>query len=179
MTEAAERMKRFDRSLALRDNTLVHMRPIRADDAPRLVALYDRLSSDSRYHRFFSAMRRLPPDWARFLATVDYDRRLALVVEAPDDPDRLIAVARYEPTSEPGTAEVAFVVEDRWQDRGIGTLLFRELLAAGEANHIESFRAWVLADNRRMLDLIARFGHVHRRAIEQGVVELGFTARPD
>ena len=53
-----------------------------------------------------------------------------------------------------------------------------ELLAAAEVNGIRRFRAWVLADNRRMLDLIARLGEVRERAIDQGVVELAFTARP-
>jgi RimJ/RimL family protein N-acetyltransferase len=178
MSDAAARLARFDRPIALRDGTRVRMRPIRSDDAPRLVALYDRLSRDTRYQRFFSVMRRLPPDWARFLAEVDFRARLALVVEAPDDPDTLIAVARYEPAGEPGTAEVAFVVQDGWQDRGLGTVLFRELLDAAAVNGIERFRAWVLADNRRMLDLVGRLGEVARRSIEQGVVELDFRARP-
>ncbi len=154
------------------------MRPIRADDATRLVALYDHLSRDTRYQRFFSIMQRLPPNWARFLANVDYESRLALVVESPDDPDTLIAVARYEPAGEPGVAEVAFVVQDGWQDRGVGTVLFGTLLAAAELNGIRRFRAWVLADNRRMLDLITRFGHVSQREIDQAVIELTFTARP-
>src|SRR5216110_1281635 len=131
---------RFDRELILRDATRVRMRPIRPDDAGRLVALYDHLSRDSRYQRFSSVMQRLPPDWARFLATVDYRRRFALVVEAPGDPDTLIAVARYEPGSEPDTAEVAFVVQDAWQGRGLGTVLFRELLAAADANGIRRFQ---------------------------------------
>jgi RimJ/RimL family protein N-acetyltransferase len=173
---ALERLRRFDRTISLRDGTLAHMRPIRADDAPRLVALYDRLSGDTRYHRFFSVMQRLQPDWARFLAAVDYESRLALVVESPADPDTLIAVARYEPTRRPDTAEVAFVVQDGWQDRGVGTALFSELLAAAQVNGIRCFRAWVLADNRRMLDLIARLGEVRERSIDRGVVELGFTA---
>lgn len=176
-SEPGTRLARFERPVALRDGTLVRMRPIRADDAPRLVALYDRLSRDTRYQRFFSVMRRLPPDWARFLAEVDYRARLALVVEAPGDPDVLIAVARYEPTGEPGAAEVAFVVQDGWQDRGLGTVLFRELLAAAAVNGIERFRAWVLADNRRMLDLVARLGEITRRSIAQGVVEVDFRAR--
>lgn len=154
------------------------MRPIRADDAPRLVALYDHLSGDTRYQRFFSVMQRLPPDWARFLANVDYESRLALVVESPDDHDTLIAVARYEPAGEPGVAEVAFLVQDGWQDRGVGTVLFSELLAAAELNGIRRFRAWVLADNRRMLDLISRFGAVSRREIDHRVFELSFTPRP-
>jgi RimJ/RimL family protein N-acetyltransferase len=175
--DAPERLRRFDRTISLRDGTLAHMRPIRADDAPRLVALYDRLSGDTRYHRFFSVMQRLPPDWANFLAAVDYESRLALVVESPSDPDTLIAVARYEPTRRSDTAEVAFVVQDGWQDRGVGTVLFGELLAAAQLNGVRCFRAWVLADNRRMLDLIARFGEVRERSIDQGVVELGFTVR--
>ena len=177
VSDAAERLRRFDRTISLRDGTRVRMRPIRADDAPRLVALYDHLSRDSRYGRFFSVMQRLPPDWARFHADVDYQSRLALVVESPEDPDTLIAVARYEPAGEAGAAEVAFVVRDDWQDRGLGTVLFSELLAAAELNGIRLFRAWVLADNRRMLDLITRLGEVSQRSIEQGVVELSFTAR--
>lgn len=170
--------ERFDHPVTLRDGTRVRMRPIRADDAPRLVALYDRLSQDTRYQRFFSVMRRLPPDWARFLAGVDHVRRLALVVPSPADADALIAVARYEPSGETGVVEVAFVVQDGWQDRGLGTVLFRELLDAAAANGFHRFRAWVLAENRRMLDLITGLADVTRRSLEQGVVELTFTARP-
>ena len=168
----------LERRVSLRDGVVVRLRPIVPEDAPRLVALYDRLSLDTRYHRFFSAMRRLPPDWARFLASVDHRTRLALVVEAPGDPEALIAVARYEPGGAPDTAEVAFVVQDGWQDRGLGTILFQRLLDAARANGIRRFRAWVLADNRRMLDLIARYGRIERRALDSGVVDLTFTARP-
>jgi RimJ/RimL family protein N-acetyltransferase len=175
---ASSRLAGFDQKIALRDGTVVRMRPIRPDDAPRLSALYDHLSRDTRYQRFFSAMRRLPPDWARFLADVDGQTRAALVAESPDDADTLIAVARYEPAGETGTVEVAFVVQDAWQDRGLGTILFRELLRAAQLNGIRRFRAWVLADNRRMLDLITRLAEVRTRALEQGVVELTFVARP-
>jgi len=174
-----ERLQRFTRTILLRDGTRVRMRPIVAEDAPRLVTLYDHLSRDTRYGRFFSVMQRLQPDWARFHANVDYESRLALVVELPEDPDTLIAVARYEPSVEPGVAEVAFVVQDGWQGRGLGTVLFGELLAAAQLNGIERFRAWVLADNRRMLGLIARLSEVSQRSIDQSVVELTFTARPE
>jgi RimJ/RimL family protein N-acetyltransferase len=156
----------------LRDGSSVHIRPIRPDDAPRLQELYDRLS------RFFTIMKRLPPDWARILATVDYRRRLALVAEHDGDHGvELVGVGRYEPTDEPDTAEVAFVVQDGWQSRGLGTILIRELLDAADARGIRRFRAYVLADNRRMLDLIRRFGDVRERTMEQGVTELLFTRR--
>jgi RimJ/RimL family protein N-acetyltransferase len=168
----------FDRERTLRDGTRVRVRPIRPDDEPRLVALYDQLSRDTRYQRFFSVMRRLPTDWAHFLANVDYARRFALVAETPGDADTLIAVARYEPAGEPDTVEVAFVVQDAWQSRGLGAFLFLDLLAAAHANGLRRFRAWVLAENQRMLGLIARLGEVQQRAFSQGVVELTFVARP-
>jgi RimJ/RimL family protein N-acetyltransferase len=172
-----ERLTReFDRELVLKDGARVRMRPIRPDDAGALVALYDRLSRQSAYQRFFTVMRRLPPDWARFLAEVDGDRRLALVAVAPRTAE-VVAVARYEPTADARTAEVAFVVQDAWQGRGLGTSLFHALLRAAGLNGIERFRAWVLADNRRMLDLIVRFGDIVERRLDQGVVELVFTAR--
>lgn len=153
----------------------LRLRLIRPDDEPRLTALYDRLSRHTAYQRFFSAMRRLPPDWAHFLANVDYRRRLALVIErgAAAGPE-LIAVARYEPTDDPEVAEVAFVVQDEWQGRGLGRLLLHELLAAAVARGIRRFRAYVLADNTRMLRLLTRHTRLLARHTEAGVTELLF-----
>ena len=109
---------------------------------------------------------------------MDGRTRAALVVESPDDPDALIAVARYEPAGEPDDVEVAFVVQDDWQNRGLGTVLFRQLLRAAELNGMGQFRAWVLADNHRMIDLITRLSDVRTRGLEHGVVEFTFVARP-
>jgi RimJ/RimL family protein N-acetyltransferase len=168
----------LEREVELESGTRVYVRPVRPDDAGRLIALYDRLSRHTAYQRFFTVLRRLPPDWARFLANVDYVRRLALVAAAERSPAaELIAVARYEPTAEPKTAEVAFVVEDGWQGKGLGTTLFGLLLDAAQARGIDRFRAYVLAENRRMLHLIARFADVRERSDHQGVIELLFTAR--
>jgi RimJ/RimL family protein N-acetyltransferase len=165
-------LARFDRTLALSRGERLRLRPIRPDDESRLSELYDRLSRDTRYQRFFTVMRRLPPDWARFLANVDYDRRFALVIEdLGASAASLVGVARYEP-AEPGVAEIAFVVQDHWQRKGLGTLLMVELFRAAAENGIGRFRAWVLAENRGMLELLARHADVLERRMEQGVVEL-------
>jgi RimJ/RimL family protein N-acetyltransferase len=168
----------LEREVTLRDGARVRIRPIRADDQIPLIELYDRLSQLTAYQRFFSLMRRFPPDWAKILATVDYRRRLALVAEHEGPHGlELIGVGRYEPTERQDTAEIAFVVQDGWQNRGLGTILFRGVLDAAQARGISRFVAYVLADNTRMLDLILRFTDVRHRTIEQGVVEIVFTPR--
>jgi GNAT superfamily N-acetyltransferase len=131
------------------------------------------LSQHTAYQRFFSAMRRLPTDWAHLLANVDYERRLALLAElGPQEAPELIGVARYEPTDRPDTAEIAFVIQDGWQNRGLGRILLQELLAAAEARGVRFFRAYVLASNRRMLDLLARYTDVQERRMESGVINI-------
>jgi L-amino acid N-acyltransferase YncA len=153
----------------------LRLRLIRPDDEPRLIALHERLSAQTAYQRFFTVMRRLPTNWAHFLANVDYRTRLALVIERQEGGvAELIAVGRYEATTEAGVAEVAFVVQDRWQGKGLGRLLLLELLAAAEARGIKKFRAYVLADNRRMLHLFARYTRVVERRLDAGVIDLVF-----
>jgi GNAT superfamily N-acetyltransferase len=142
------------------------------------MAFYDRLSHHTAYQRFFTVMRRLPPDWARMFATVDYQRRLALVAErgqagAPE----IVGVGRYEPMDDPSMVEVAFVVQDGLQGLGLGSILLRHLLEAAEARGIHRFCAYVLADNTRMLDLLTRFTVIRERHIEDGVVTLRFERR--
>jgi RimJ/RimL family protein N-acetyltransferase len=168
----------LERNVTLTDGSVVRIRPIRPDDAPSLQALHSRLSHESAYQRFFAIVRRLPPDWARALANVDYQRRLALVVEAGPGGE-LIGVGRYEPTNEQDTVEVAFVVQDSWQDRGLGTILFDAILRAAATRSYRRFRAYVLTDNKRMLDLISRFTRIEPRKTEQGVMDLVFTLAPE
>jgi RimJ/RimL family protein N-acetyltransferase len=153
----------------------LRLRAICAEDEPRLIAFHDRLSQQTAYQRFFTALKRLPTNWAHFLANVDYEKRLALVIDTPGpDGIELVAVARYEPTHDPDVAEVAFVVQDAWQGKGLGRLLLRELLAAAASRGIRRFRAYVLPDNVRMLRLLSRHTRVLERSTASGVTELLF-----
>jgi acetyltransferase len=171
--------KELEREVTLRDGSRLRLRPIRPEDQDRLIAFYDGLSRHTAYQRFFAVMKRLPPDWARLLANVDYERRLALIAEhGPPEAPELIGVARYEPTDQAGTAEIAFVIQDGWQNRGLGTLMLDALLAAADARGIRRFRAYVLAGNMRMIDLLVRFTDVLERVTESGVTELLLARRP-
>ena len=190
VTLPAEYPKELERDALLKDGTVVHLRPIRPDDAPGLVALFDRLSQQTAYQRFFSVLKRLPPAYARVFANVDYRQRLAIVAErqTPAGPE-LIGVGRYEPvdatevapgivpTDVPSIVEVAFVVQDAWQGRGLGSILLDEVLRAAVARGVQRFRAFVLADNRRMLGLLARRTEIMERKLEEGVVSVEFRPR--
>ena len=112
----------------------MRLRPIRPEDAAALTQLYDRLSPESAYQRFFTVMRRLPPDWARILAGVDHDRNAAIVAAGPDG--GLVGVARYGTLPGADEAEIALVVEDGWQHRGLGTILLSALLEHAESRGI-------------------------------------------
>jgi RimJ/RimL family protein N-acetyltransferase len=169
----------LERPLALRGGACVRLRPIRPDDEPRLEELFHRLSPKTVYHRFFAPYHRLRADWYRRFANVDYRSRLALVAE-DEQAGRIVlrGVARYEPDAAPGVAEVAVVVEDAWQNCGIGSVLLGAVLEAGEARGVRSFTASVLADNRRMLHVLRRLGDIRRRSADNGVVTVEFERRP-
>ncbi len=162
-----------ERTVRLRNGARVRLRPIRPEDEDRLIALYGRLSPESARQRFFTSMKWLPRAWARYFANVDYHDRLAVVAER-EEAGRifLIGVARYDAAGTPGSAEIALVVEDAWQGLGLGGILLDEILQAGAQRGIREFRADVLADNRRMLELLARHTDVMAQTTEQGVTEL-------
>jgi len=176
---AAPYPRELEGMVRLANGDWVRLRPIRPDDAPRLIAAYGRLSTLSAYHRFFTVMKRLPPDWAKVFATVDFKRRLAIVAEhdTPEGSD-IIGVGRYEPGDADDTVELAFTVEDGWQGLGLGAILLDAVLRAGEARGIHRFRAYVLADNSRMLKLLDGRTDVIERRLEDGVVALLFRAKP-
>ncbi len=178
MQEAAPYPRELVRTVTLKDGFSTRIRPIRPDDEPRLVNLYERLSRHTAYQRFFTVLRRLPSDWYHFFANVDYVRRLALVAERETVGGvQLIGVGRYEPSEEPGTAEVAFIVEDGWQGRGLGGILLDAVLEAAEVRGIRRFRADVQADNHRMLRLLATRTEVDERKTEEAITGLRFRRR--
>jgi GNAT superfamily N-acetyltransferase len=122
-----------------------------ADDTDRLVAMFDRLSPTSVYRRFFTLVPHLEGRLLRDLTDIDHDGREAVVATHDDD---VVAVAHYVRSSrDPAVAEVAVVVEDAWQRRGLASRLLHELVRLGRERGIASFDANVLADNTPALAL--------------------------
>jgi acetyltransferase len=160
----------LERQMALKNGETLRIRPIRPDDEPRLVKLYNRLSRHTAYQRFFTVMRRLPSDWVHYFANVDYRRRLALVAERETVAGvELIGVGRrYEPSDEEATGEVAFVPEDGYQGQWLGAVLLDAVVRAGTERGLTRFRAYVLAENHRMLRLLAHQTRIIESKTAQG-----------
>ncbi len=157
--------------VALSDGGTVHVRAIRPDDDEALLELYERMSEESLYLRFFSPV---PPPSARQLdqlTTVDHRERVALIAELGGD---IVAVARYDRFPTGHEAEVAFIVDDELQGRGIGTLLLEQLAAIGREEGITRFVATTLPQNRRMLDVFSDAGYTVTRTFSEGAVEVSF-----
>jgi len=157
------------------DGLTFALRPIRPDDADRLVAFHRQLSPHSVYLRFFTFHPTLSEAEVRRFTLVDYVDRLALVAEMED---RLIAVGRFDRFPGTAEAEVAFIVADEFQHHGIGTLLLDELAKAAWERGIQTFTAQTLAENRTMLDVFRHTGFAVSTTIEYGTVVLRFPIEP-
>ena len=140
----------------LGDGATVLVRPIRPEDAALEAAFITGLSGESRYRRFLSASRQTAPETIARFTQVDYDRDLALVAVAEGS---IVGVARYVREADPRRAEFALVIADRWQDRGLGTLLMNRLEHAAHDAGIERLNGIVLASNPPMLALVHRLGY--------------------
>jgi len=168
--------------VTLRDGTAVTIRPIRPDDAHHLQALFDRLSPESISFRFLGHPKELPDAQARQLAQVDYRTRMALVATCDQgSEENIIAVARYavDPAGQPGRAEAAIVVEDKYQNRGLGTLLLTRLVAYAQAHGIRAFMATIRQDNIQIMRFVRHSGLPAESTLEAGVWDILVRLEPE
>jgi acyl-CoA synthetase (NDP forming)/GNAT superfamily N-acetyltransferase len=157
------------------DGGVVHLRPIRPEDADALVAFHGKLSERTRYLRYFGPYPRIPERDLHRFTHVDHVDRVALIAMLGDE---LIGVGRYDRLGERADAEVAFVVADAQQGRGIGSVLLEHLAAAARERGIQRFVAEVLAENSRMVRVFTDAGYTAQYRYESGVVELTFPIAP-
>jgi len=153
----------------LRDGSHVDVRFIRADDSPRLIELFQGLSAETIYRRFLHARSVLPAAEAARYADVDHRGRDALVACAPggDRQAPIVAVARYA-QQDAEAAEGGLVVDDAYQERGLGTILLRRLIALLRWRGFRYLRGAVLGENGRMLRLLQASGYPLRIVRDDG-----------
>ncbi|HEY3747675.1 MAG TPA: GNAT family N-acetyltransferase [Pseudonocardiaceae bacterium] len=175
MADPYDYPKHWEADLVLTDGGTVHLRPIIPDDAPRILELHGRLSERTRYFRYFSPYPHMSEKDLKRFSVVDHHGRVAFGAFLGD---QLIAVGRYEQLGDSDSAEVAFVVEDAHQGRGLGSILLEHLAAAARERGLGRFVAEVLGENGQMVRVFRDAGYRVSRAIEEGVLHLEFAIDP-
>jgi GNAT superfamily N-acetyltransferase len=167
--------------LTLRDGSVLHVRAIHADDTVRLQSFHAHLSMESIIFRFFRTLPSISVEQATQFTHVDYVNRMALVATRGEgEAEELLAIVRYDRTTEECEAEVAFVVQDAWQGHGIATALLHELAAYARAHGVERFVAVTMGTNVRMLDVLHHCGFPCHTRYDGGdiLATLDITAPP-
>lgn len=168
MTTEVHPVEHWEADVLLKDGRVAQLRPILEADAERLVEFYSRVSEESKYFRFFAPYPKLSDKDVKRFTTVDHDRRVAFVVTVHGE---IIGIGRYDAVAE-DEAEVAFLVEDAQQGRGVGQLLLEHLAQAGRERGIRRFVADVLPSNSRMQQVFREMGYQVQGMIEDGVQRL-------
>jgi GNAT superfamily N-acetyltransferase len=159
----------------LEDGTVAAIRPICPGDANSLDDFHEHLSGDTVYRRFFNAHPHLQSAEIQRFTHVDYCRRLALVAEIDG---QLSAVARYDRDPDGDQAEVAFVVADALQGKGLGSLLLEHLALAARRRGVSSFLAHTLGNNYPMQNVFRHAGFDCQQHWSDGVIEVSFPIAP-
>ncbi|MEU7190861.1 GNAT family N-acetyltransferase [Streptomyces sp. NPDC045369] len=174
----------WEADVVLRDGGTARIRPIAPDDAQRLVSFYEQVSDESKYYRFFAPYPRLSDRDVHRFTHHDYVDRVGLAATVGGE---FIATVRYDriddrgrPAKEPGAdqAEVAFLVQDAHQGRGVASALLEHIAAVARERGIRRFAAEVLPANTKMIKVFTDAGYTQQRTFEDGVVRLEFDLEP-
>ncbi|GHG16652.1 bifunctional acetate--CoA ligase family protein/GNAT family N-acetyltransferase [Streptomyces zaomyceticus] len=173
----------WEADVVLRDGGTARIRPITADDAERLVSFYEQVSDESKYYRFFAPYPRLSAKDVHRFTHHDFVDRVGLAATVGGE---FIATVRYDriddrglPASAPADeAEVAFLVQDAHQGRGVASALLEHIAAVARERDIRRFAAEVLPANTKMIKVFTDAGYTQKRSFEDGSVRLHLDLEP-
>ncbi|GAA3057639.1 hypothetical protein GCM10010448_46350 [Streptomyces glomeratus] len=173
----------WEADVVLRDGGTARIRPITADDAERLVSFYEQVSDESKYYRFFAPYPRLSARDVHRFTHHDFVDRVGLAATIGGE---FIATVRYDRIGADGMAasapadeaEVAFLVQDAHQGRGVASALLEHIAAVARERGIRRFAAEVLPANTKMIKVFTDAGYQQKRSFEDGVVRLEFDLEP-
>ncbi len=172
----------WEADVVLRDGGIAHVRPITSDDAEHLVSFYEQVSDQSKYYRFFAPYPRLSDRDVHRFTHHDYVDRVGLAATVGGE---FIATVRYDrideggaPATEANLAEVAFLVQDAHQGRGVASALLEHIAAVARERGIRRFDAEVLPANDKMIKVFTDAGYTAQRSFTDGVVHLELDLAP-
>lgn len=162
----------------LKDGTQLYLRPMHPTDEPNVRDLFYALSLQTIYYRYMSHAKKIPRKQVRDFVYIDHRNEVAVVCTVPaPHGDEFVAVGRYYLNPKTNRAEVAFVVRDDWQNRGIGSFLLRHLINIARRSGIHGFTAEVLRDNISMQKVFNKSPGTVRSSLDGNVYsyEIDFT----
>lgn len=165
----------YETEVLLKDGSRILLRPIRREDTERWLAFVRRLSRRTKYLRFHYVPKEMGPEDAIRFCTVDYTNTFAFVAEVlKEQRKNIVAIGRYYRLPNKHSAEVAFVIEDVYQGKGIGTKLVEWLANVARDNGITNFEADVLAENEQMITVFRDYGFHVTSDLKWGVYHVTF-----
>ena len=156
----------------MRDGREIEIRALRPDDKEDMLAAVGRTGRDSLRRRFFTVKRGFSETEIAFFMNIDFSNHVALVALAEEDGDKVIIGGGRYIVTEPGKAEIAFVVIDDYQGQGVGTLLMRHLAVIARRAGLKELIADVLPENASMRKVFNKFGFLARRGEDPTVIHL-------
>ena len=165
-----------------RDGLTVRFRAIKPSDEEEMRRLFYRFSDNTVYYRYFSAIKAMPHGKMQEYVNVNFSRCMSIVgIVEEQGVERIIAEGRYVRKPDSPYADTAFVVDERFQDRGIASFLLGLLIRSAKEQGIAGFSADVLADNKPMIKVFEKAGYPIRAVMEYGIYALTipFTERAD
>jgi len=172
---------RYVSKWTMKDGTEVMIRPIRPEDEPAMVKFHHTLSERTVYLRYFHLLnleQRTQHERLLRICFIDYDREMALVAERRDPATGesvILGVGRMMKIHGTNEAEVAAVVSDQWQGRGLGKELLSRLLIVGADEKLEKLTADILPDNRDIMRICEKLGFSLKHSLDDEVVRAEFT----
>ena len=155
-----------------KDGLTVRFRAIRPSDEDQMRRLFYRFSDESVYYRYFTHIKAMPHAKMQQYVNVDYGETLSIVgLIGPPGKGQLIAEARYVRYKDRPMADIAFVVDEKYNGKGIATYLYRLLIRLAKERGLQGFTANVLASNRPMMKVFEKEGKVKAK-LEYGEYEM-------
>jgi acetyltransferase len=151
--------KRYETQWKLKNGQEVLLRPIKPEDEPMWLEMFQSFSEESIRYRFFQLLKDTPHEVRVRYCNIDYDREIAIVAELSEEKHRrILGVGRLSIESDGKSGELAFIIGDKWQGLGLGTKVVDYVLEIAKDKGIETIYAIMLSDNHRALNLTKKMG---------------------
>jgi len=151
--------KKYETLVRLRDGRTVLLRPIKPEDEPLWLEMFQKFSEESVRYRFFHIIKDTPHEMRARYCNIDYDREIGIVAELEEEGRRqILGVVRLIIESDGKKGEIAFIVADPWQGLGLGSKMVDHMIEICKDRGLETIYALTLPNNYRAIRLLKKRG---------------------